>query len=93
MFFLRIDYMHYCQFYLLSGIFFYNFTTPEFNVNISQLPFWALCVYYFLKVLIQIIKLIGYLFGIFWTRIFIKVFFHLFIISIIFIFFYILKNI
>ena len=27
---------------LLSGIYFYNFTTPEFNVNVSQLPFWAL---------------------------------------------------
>ncbi|MDA8771288.1 glycosyltransferase family 39 protein, partial [Candidatus Pelagibacter bacterium] len=33
----------------LSGIYFYNFTTPEFNVNISQLPFWALTVYYFWK--------------------------------------------
>jgi 4-amino-4-deoxy-L-arabinose transferase-like glycosyltransferase len=31
---------------LLEGIYFYNFTTPEFNVNICQLPFWALCVYY-----------------------------------------------
>ena len=31
---------------LLEGIFFYNFTTPEFNVNVSQLPFWALTVYY-----------------------------------------------
>jgi len=31
---------------LLEGIFFYNFTTPEFNVNVCQLPFWALCVYY-----------------------------------------------
>ena len=31
---------------LLEGIFFYNFTTPEFNVNISQLPFWALSIYY-----------------------------------------------
>jgi len=32
--------------FLLEGIYFYNFTTPEFNVNICQLPFWALCVYY-----------------------------------------------
>ena len=32
---------------ILSGIFFYNYTTPEFNVNVSQLPFWALCVYFF----------------------------------------------
>jgi 4-amino-4-deoxy-L-arabinose transferase-like glycosyltransferase len=31
---------------LLEGILFYNFTTPEFNVNVCQLPFWALCVYY-----------------------------------------------
>ena len=32
---------------LLEGLFFYNFTTPEFNVNICQLPFWALTVFYF----------------------------------------------
>ena len=31
---------------LLEGIYFYNFTTPEFNVNVCQLPFWALAVYY-----------------------------------------------
>ena len=31
---------------LLEGIFYYNFTTPEFNVNVCQLPFWALTVYY-----------------------------------------------
>ena len=31
---------------LLESIFFYNFTTPEFNVNVAQLPFWALTVYY-----------------------------------------------
>ena len=34
---------------ILSGIYFYNFTTPEFNVNVSQLPFWALTVYFFWK--------------------------------------------
>ena len=34
---------------ILSGIYFFNFTTPEFNVNISQLPFWALCVYFFYR--------------------------------------------
>jgi 4-amino-4-deoxy-L-arabinose transferase-like glycosyltransferase len=33
--------------FLLQGIFFYNFVTPEFNVNIAQIPFWALTVYYF----------------------------------------------
>ncbi len=31
---------------LLEGIYFYNFTTPEFNVNICQLPFWSLSIYY-----------------------------------------------
>ena len=31
---------------LLEGIYFYSFTSPEFNVNVCQLPFWALCVYY-----------------------------------------------
>ena len=31
---------------LLEGIYFYNFTTPEFNVNVAQLPFWALTIYY-----------------------------------------------
>ena len=31
---------------LIEGIYFYNFTTPEFNVNVCQLPFWTLCVYY-----------------------------------------------
>ena len=32
--------------FLLEGIYFYNFTTPEFNVNVCQLPFWALTVYF-----------------------------------------------
>ncbi len=35
---------------LLEGIYFYNFTTPEFNVNVCQLPFWTLTVYYSWKV-------------------------------------------
>ena len=29
---------------ILEGIYFYNFTTPEFNVNVCQLPFWSLVV-------------------------------------------------
>ena len=29
---------------LLEGIYFYNFTTPEFNVNVCLIPFWALSV-------------------------------------------------
>ena len=31
---------------LLEGVYFYNFTTPEFNVNVCQMPFWALSVLY-----------------------------------------------
>ena len=38
---------------LLEGIYFYNFTTPEFNVNVCQLPFWALCGYYSWKLFDQ----------------------------------------
>ena len=36
--------------FLLEGVVFYNFTTPEFNVNVCQLPFWTLCVYYSWKI-------------------------------------------
>ena len=50
---------------ILSGIYFYNFTTPEFNVNISQLPFWALSVYFFWKGLNLNKKIDWILFGIF----------------------------
>ncbi len=35
---------------LLETIYFYNFTTPEFNVNVCQLPFWSLVVYYSWKI-------------------------------------------
>tara|TARA_B100000579_G_scaffold208002_1_gene169927 strand:- start:689 stop:2062 length:1374 start_codon:yes stop_codon:yes gene_type:complete len=50
---------------LLEGIFFYNFTTPEFNVNVSQLPFWALSVYFTWRC-IKFDKTIDYVFlGIF----------------------------
>ena len=38
---------------LLEGIYFYNFTTPEFNVNVCQIPFWVLTVYYSWKVFNQ----------------------------------------
>ena len=31
---------------LLEGIYFYNYTTPEFNVYVCELAFWALTVYY-----------------------------------------------
>jgi len=35
---------------LIETIYFYNFTTPEFNVNICQLPFWSLTVYFSWKI-------------------------------------------
>ena len=35
---------------LLDSIYFYNFTSPEFNVNVCQLPFWSLVVYYSWKI-------------------------------------------
>ena len=38
---------------LLESIYFYNFTTPEFNVNVCQLPFWSLAVYYSWKIFNQ----------------------------------------
>ena len=49
----------------LAGIYYYNFTTPEFNVNVSQLPFWALCVYFFWKSLNSNNKAYWILLGIF----------------------------
>ena len=50
---------------ILSGIYFFNFTTPEFNVNVSQLPFWALCVYFFWKGINLNKRIDWILFGIF----------------------------
>jgi len=49
----------------LSGIYYYNFTTPEFNVNVSQLPFWALTVYFFWKSINSNNRINWILFGIF----------------------------
>tara|TARA_B110000240_G_scaffold133476_1_gene148189 strand:- start:2056 stop:3429 length:1374 start_codon:yes stop_codon:yes gene_type:complete len=46
---------------LLEGIYFYNFTTPEFNVNISQLPFWAFSIYFTWRC-IKFDKAIDYIF-------------------------------
>ena len=46
---------------LLEGIFFYNFTTPEFNVNVCQLPFWALSIYFVWRC-IKYDKIIDYIF-------------------------------
>ena len=50
---------------LLEGIYFYNFTTPEFNVNVCQLPFWALTVYYYWRGIKQNDDISWLLFGLF----------------------------
>lgn len=46
---------------LLEGVYFYNFTSPEFNVNVCQIPFWALSVYFTWKC-IKFDKTIDYVF-------------------------------
>ena len=42
--FIEIKFTVFCQYYSLEGIYFFNYTTPEFNVYIAQLPFWTLAV-------------------------------------------------
>jgi len=72
---------------LLSGIYFYNYTTPEFNVNVSQLPFWALSVYFFWKG-INLNKNIDWiLFGIFSALGFLSKYLFIYILLALFIFF------
>ncbi len=72
---------------ILSGIYFYNFTTPEFNVNISQLPFWALSVYFFWKGLNFNKKIDWILFGIFSAFGFLSKYLFIYILLALFIFF------
>jgi hypothetical protein len=38
---------------IIEAIYFYNFTTPEFNVNVCQLPFWSLTVYFSWKIYVS----------------------------------------
>ena len=40
------DLLSFLSVLILESMYFYNFTTPEFNVNVCQLPFWALTVLY-----------------------------------------------
>ncbi len=72
---------------LLAGIFFYNFSTPEFNVNVSQLPFWALSVYFFWKSLNSNKKIDWVLFGIFSALGFLSKYLFIYILISLFIFF------
>ena len=75
----------------LSGIYYYNFTTPEFNVNVSQLPFWALTVYFFWKSINSSNRINWILFGIFSALGFLSK--YLFIYILLAIFFYFILNI
>ncbi len=72
---------------LLSGIYFYNFTTPEFNVNISQLPFWAISVYFFWKGLNFNRNIHWILFGVFSALGFLSKYLFIYILIALFIFF------
>ena len=72
---------------ILSGIYFFNFTTPEFNVNISQLPFWALCVYFFYKGINFNKKIDWVLFAIFSALGFLSKYLFLYLLSAFFIYF------
>jgi len=72
---------------ILSSIYFYNFTTPEFNVNVSQLPFWALTVYFFWRGLNFNKKIDWMLFGLFSVLGFLSKYLFIYILISFFIFF------
>ncbi len=44
--FFKNDSLAFLSVLMLEAIYFFNYTTPEFNVNVSQLPFWALSALY-----------------------------------------------
>ena len=44
--FLKNDLLALVSVLILESIYFYNFTSPEFNVNVCQIPFWVLTTYY-----------------------------------------------
>ena len=48
--FLNNDLLGLISVLLIEAIYFYNFTSPEFNVNVCQLPFWSLTVYFSWKI-------------------------------------------
>ena len=72
---------------ILSGVYFYNFTSPEFNVNISQLPFWATSVYFFWKGLSFNKKIDWILFGVFSALGFLSKYLFIYLLLSLFIFF------
>ena len=72
---------------ILSGIYFFNYTTPEFNVNICQLPFWALCVYFFYKAINLNKKIDWIFFGIFSALGFLSKYIFIYLLAAFFIYF------
>ena len=72
---------------ILSGIYFFNFTSPEFNVNISQLPFWAASVYFFWMGLKYNNKKFWILFGILSALGFLSKYLFIYLLTSLFIFF------
>ena len=72
---------------VLSGIYFFNFTTPEFNVNITQLPFWALTAYYFWKSINSNKKIDWFLFAVFSALGFLSKYLFVYLLVAIFIYF------
>ena len=77
---------------LLVGIYFYNFTTPEFNVNVSQLPFGHY-QYIFWKSLNFNKNSDWILFGIFSTLGFLSKYLFIYILITLFIFLYLISKI
>ncbi|MAJ85852.1 MAG: hypothetical protein CL687_02650, partial [Candidatus Pelagibacter sp.] len=73
-----------------SGIYFLNFTTPEFNVNVCQLPFWSLTVLYSWKSFNEKKIYNWFLFGLFASLGFLSK--YLFLFLIIAIIFYYINN-
>ena len=49
--FFKNDYLAFLSVISLEGIFFFNYTSPEFNVNVSQLPFWGLSIFFTWRVI------------------------------------------
>ena len=75
--------------FTLSGIYYYNFTSPEFNVNVSQLPFWSMSVYYFWRGINSKSKINWILFGIFSALGFLSKYLFIYILSALFLYFFI----
>ena len=72
---------------ILTSIYFYNYTTPEFNVNVSQLPFWALTVYFFWKSINSKSKTNWILFGVFSALGFLSKYLFIYLLAALFLYF------